>query len=332
MFFRASSLAIAVVALATPSLPAQDWARDLFSTHSHDFGTVVRNAKAEFTFPMKNIYLEDVHIASVRSSCGCTTPRIDKATLKTYEEGGVTAHINTDRFLGRKGATITVAIDRPYRAEVQLHVSVNISSHLVLEPGSVRLGEVMQGNAAEKSVRVRLSGYRGGSITGVQVSNPHLSARVVPENHAYGSRAYRLYVRLDEKAPAGYLYDQVMLKTSGSYVGTVPVPVEGRVLPSISVSPSTLFLGAVHPGDKVQKQLVVRAVRPFRIKGISADGSGFEFNPRDGEEPKPLHLVPMTFVAGNDPGKVTGTIRIETDLDDGTAVLPASGVVVGDQP
>lgn len=319
--------AVAVFFWAVSAASAQHWAEKLFTTRSHDFGTVARNAKAEFTFPMKNIYVEDVHVASVRSSCGCTTPRIETTLLKTYQEGGITAQVNTDRFLGRKGATITVTIDQPKRAEVQLHVRVNICNDVIVEPGSVRLGDVAHGQPAEQSVRVRFSGYRRARITGATAANPHLSARVVPENSGYGT-AYRLHVRLDEAAPPGYLADHVMLHTSGYRVGQVPVLVEGRVLPSVSISPSALFLGAVKPGQKVQKQLVVRAARPFRIKGISAEGSQFEFDPADGEDLKPLHLVPVTFVAGDVPGAVRGTIRIETDLDDGSAVLPASGVVV----
>ena len=99
-----SSSLLVVLLLAAPCA-AQEWADKMFETRSHDFGTIARAAKAEFAFELTNLYLEDVHIASVRASCGCTTPRIEKETLKTYEKGAIIAHINSESFLGRQGAT-----------------------------------------------------------------------------------------------------------------------------------------------------------------------------------------------------------------------------------
>ena len=79
---------LALVLLTASSLPAQDWARHLFETTEHDFGSVARGAKAEYAFVVCNNLQSDVHIVSVRSSCGCTTPFVanDKRTLKTYEK------------------------------------------------------------------------------------------------------------------------------------------------------------------------------------------------------------------------------------------------------
>ena len=90
---------------------AQEWARRMFEKTSHDFGTVARGAKAEYAFTLENLYLENVHIASVRSSCGCAKPRIEKPWLRTYERGAIVAAINSKAFLGGRSATITVTID-----------------------------------------------------------------------------------------------------------------------------------------------------------------------------------------------------------------------------
>ncbi|MBN1492019.1 MAG: DUF1573 domain-containing protein [Phycisphaerae bacterium] len=109
--FTASSLLLASV-LAAP-VAAQEWANEMFKTRSHDFGTIARGAKAEFAFELTNPYLKDVHIASVRATCGCTTFRIETDTLKTYEKGAIVAHINSDRFLGSQASTAIVTIDKP---------------------------------------------------------------------------------------------------------------------------------------------------------------------------------------------------------------------------
>src|SRR6188508_2135467 len=84
--------ALAIGALLTMSLcsgnaSAKEWAQKMFKVTTHNFGHVAHGAKTEFAFELQNTYEEDVHIAEVRSSCGCTTPTISKQTLKTWEKG-----------------------------------------------------------------------------------------------------------------------------------------------------------------------------------------------------------------------------------------------------
>ena len=133
-----------VLALGIATAPAlsQEWARAMFPVFDHDFGSVARDAKAEFEFPITNKYVADVHIAGAKTSCGCTSVRITKPLLKTYETGAIVAHFNTDRFRGRRGATITVSLDRPHPATVRLSVRGYIHDDLILSPPSVDLGGV----------------------------------------------------------------------------------------------------------------------------------------------------------------------------------------------
>ena len=89
-----SSLALALSA-GSIDASAQEWATKMFKTKSHDFGSVARGAEAEFSFEFENLYEEDLHVASVRSSCGCTTPTIAKRDLKTFEKSQIVAKYNT---------------------------------------------------------------------------------------------------------------------------------------------------------------------------------------------------------------------------------------------
>ncbi len=312
--------------LLSPAM-AQDWAEKMFEVKVHDFGDVARGAKAEFKFPLKNLYVEDVHIASVRSSCGCTSPKIEKETLKSLETGAIVAKINTDRFLGRKGATLTVTIDKPFYAQVQLQDRVYIRSDVVFQPGSVQLGSVDYGTAAQRTVHIAYAGRSGWKIVAVESPNPHLQGEVVQQRR-YGNRVrYDLTVRLDQDAPAGYLYEQIILKTNDRNRTQVPLLVEGRIQPGIVVSPSSLFMGTVKPGQQVTKQLVVRGKTPFRILSVTCADERFQFHLSQAQEPKTLHLVPVTFSGGESSGKVAGTIRIETDLDSTAPELAAYAVV-----
>ncbi len=298
---------------------AQEWARKMFQASQHDFGTVARGAKAEFEFALQNIYEEEVHIASVRTSCGCTTPRIVKDTLKTWEKGAIVAEFNTRSFIGSRSATLTVIIDRPYYAEVQLTVQGYIRSDVVFTPGAIEFGTVNQGTPAQQKVNVTYAGRTDWQIVDVLSANPNFEVELTEGQRGNGRVSYDMTVRLKPETPAGYMQDELMLVTNDGSMQRVPLAVTGRVAPALTVSPASLFLGVVAPGEKVTKQLVVRGQQPFRIVSVSCPDGCFEF--QASEEAKALHFVPVTFTAGETAGDIAQKIQIATDLG-------GSGVVV----
>ncbi len=314
-----------LVPAASPCF-AQQWAAKMFKTTEHDFGTVARGSKAEFDFTFSNLYVEDVHIVTAFSSCGCTSVAVVKPTLKTYEEGAIRAVFNTPSFVGSRAATITVIIDKPMPAEILLHVRGVIRGDVLFEPGSVQLGDVQQGTPVERKVRVNRSGWSDWQITDVTSSNPHISAKVISSSRQNGWTTTDLSVTLDKDAPAGYLQDHLLLVTNEGRSIQMPLAVEGRVVSTLTVSPSSLFMGIVQPGQAVTKLLVVKGARPFRVLSITCEDKAFKFGAAGGEA-KLVHVIPVTFVAGNTEGKVTKTIRIVTDLGQAAPELSAYAVI-----
>jgi hypothetical protein len=309
----------------------QEWAQKMFKGTEHDFGTVARSAKAEYRFVFENLYMEDIHVASVRTSCGCTTPTVETPLLKTYEKGTILAHFNTPTFQGQRGATLTVTIDKPFYAEVQLHVKGFIRNDVAMEPGSVQVGSIDQGAGADRQVAVNYSGRSDWKILDVKSSNPNITANVVETGRNYGQVSYQLQVHLDREAPAGYLNDHLMLVTNDANSTQIPVEIEGRVVAGITVSPTALFMGVVQPGQTVTRQLVVKSKKPFRVLGIECDDKSFQFDTSKEESAKELHLIPVTFTAGTDAGKVVKTIKIETDQGEMRPELAAYAVVAAAQ-
>jgi hypothetical protein len=304
----------------------------MFKTYEYDFGTVAKDAKSEFKFVFENLYLEDIHIASAHPSCGCTSVRIENPLVKTYETGAVVAHFNTDTFQGPHGATLTVTIDKPYYGEVQLQVLGNIRTDTVVEPGSVQFPSIDQGVAYDQKASVTHVGQSDWKILDVKSSSPHISAQAIETGRSYGQVSYQLLVRVDANTPAGYVDDHLTLVTNDARTPQLPVLVEGQVVPTITVSPTSLFMGVVQPGQKVTKQLVIKGKKPFRVVSISCDEKAFQFDTSAAEKtPKELHLIPVTFAAGTDLGKVTKNIKVVTDAGQAVSELAAYAVVAAAQ-
>jgi len=324
---RRSCWGLMWILLAGSSAAGQQWANKLFETTTHDFGSVARQAQAEFRFVLANLYMEDIHVTGAWPSCGCISTEIECPLLTTYEKGAIVAKLNTQAYRGKRNVTITVAIDRPFPARVQLHARAYIRDDVALDPGAVLLGTVDRGVPVEKTISVTRSGRSDWRILEVKSPNPHVSAEVVETTRRSGGVSCRLRVRLDSEAPVGPIQGHLVLVTNESQVAGIPVLVEGRVVSGVTVSPATLFLGVVGPGEKVTRKLVVRAKEPFRVTNVTSDGGHFQFESELGDVPKPLHVIPVTFVAGQQAGKVVETIRIYTDLDETPPELATYAVV-----
>lgn len=307
---------------------AQEWARNMFEVTSHDFGTVARGAKAEYEFIFTNLYQDDVHIASVRASCGCTSPRVEKDMLKSYEKSSVIAHINSDTFLGNQGATITVKIDRPYYAEVQLHVKVYVRTDVVFDPPSVTFGNIDQGIGAEQTVKVTYFGRNDWMIKEIKSQNPNLNATMSELSRSSGRVTYELRVQLSKNAPPGYNQDHLIVVTNDQRSSQIPLSVDGTVQPEIMMSPASLFLGTVKPGDKITKQLVVRGKKPFKILSVSSECDCLQTVMPSDSPAKTVYLIPITFVASGDPRKIIKTIRIKTDNSEVESQIMAYAAVI----
>lgn len=303
---------IALFVAPAPLASAQEWARKMFDHTSYDFLGVARGSRIQHIFPLTNIYKEDVHIVGVRSSCGCTSAEFTKDILHTYEKGEIIATFNTRAFTGERGATITVTIDKPFYAEVQLKVSGYIRTDVVLQPPGVEFGSVDVGAAAERRIEINYAGRSDWKIKAIKAPNRYVSAEAVETKREHGNVSYELTVRLAPNAPPGFLNEQLVLVTNDQKETQLPVDIEGQVVAALSVSPASLFLGVLEPGQKITKQLIVRGKKPFRITGIVCGNECFEF--KAPETAKTVHVIPVTFSASEHPGKVLEKIRIQTDL------------------
>lgn len=310
---RPGPAALLLLLLVGSTGHGQQWAKDMFKTTSHNFGTVARGAKVEHTFVMENIYEEDAHITAIRTTCGCAALKFPKGILKTWDKAQITAELDTRRFTGRKAATLKVILDKPFPAEVQLHFYAYIRRDVVVQPGAVKLGTVYQGSSRMQKVTVDYAGRSDWRILKVESANPHLKAQAVETSRTAGRITYDLRVTLDGSAPAGYIRDHLALVTNdfNPRASRVPVPVEGEVVSAVTARPSPLSGVVVSAGETVNERLIVQGKAPFKIVAATcADGRlKCTVSQRTGS----LYVVNVTFTAPAEPGEVSRTIRIETD-------------------
>lgn len=294
------------------SASADNWADKMFTEKTHDFRIVGRGTKCEYHFDFTNLYNEEVKIASVRTSCGCTTPTVTKDTLKTHETASVVATFNTSTFIGQKAATITVVFAKPKFAEVQLKVSGFIRTDITFDPPEIAFGEIPPGEEREREVTITHSGNSNWEITDVRSHCANLRVRLNPAERSGSQVRYRMSVRMDSDMPEGDIRERLTLISNDRNFPTTEMAISGRVRPAVSVSPDSVPLNTVAPTGSAQKNLIVRGEEPFEITDVLCADDRFEFEVPTGK--KKLHMVKMRFTGDGTDKPISQEVRIVTGL------------------
>jgi hypothetical protein len=301
---RLLSVCVVCLTVFVANSARADWTDAAFPIKKHDFGTVAVASKTEFRFPVQNTTGRPMHIQSVRTSCGCTTAIVETPYIEAGQTGSILARYNTDTHRGKKGATITVVIDQPFYTEVRLRVDGYIRQDMVFHPGAIDFGNQSLGQELSQSAKILYAGRSDWAVVDVLSNKPWISVDVKQESRSGSNATYLLTVKLDPSAPAGFFQDELIVVTNDRTMPRVPLRVSGTLESELTISPQSIAIGTVKPGEVIEKKLVVRGKVPFLIDNIEANGWQVSFDP--GTEPKTTHIVTVRFTAD---GEATGQLN-----------------------
>lgn len=297
--------------IASTTVVAATWADSAFPIKTHDFGTVAVAAETEFLFPVVNNSQSPMHLSSVRASCGCTTPTIQTHYLQPGQTGYIKTQFNTNTFRGKKGATVTVVIDQPSYAEVQLKVDGYIRSDMVFHPGALDFNKITQGEARSKSTKVMYAGRSDWQIVDVKTNKPWLLPQVKETVRNGGTINYEISIQVLENAPEGYFQDEVVVVTNDRNKPNVPLRISGQVESALTLSPQSIALGSLKPGETVKSKLVLIGKQPFQVESMTAEGWEINFDPT--VQAKKMHVLrPELTFTGDQPGPTKVSLVIKT--------------------
>lgn len=312
---RSLAAATAIVALwVSPTFATQ--LSSMFASHSHDFGTVARAAKTEHRFYFENPFSQTLHVQSVRTSCGCTTPIVETHEVPPKGRGSILAKFNTGTHTGQRAATLTVTFTKPVYGEVQLHVKGYIRTDVVFNPGEASFGTVDQGASKSVDVALEYAGRADWQIRGVSSSEGFLTATATEVSRGSGRVRYNLSLQLSENAPSGPLQSEIVVLTNDRNLTRVPLRVVANVVAGLSASPSSIALGDVLPDESMKQLVLLKGNKDFLVKRVTSDV--FDVEASLGDEPKSLQPLQLILKPkATDFGKeIKGAIRFVTDLED----------------
>lgn len=310
---------ILLIGLSTAGTAAAgSWADGLFDELTRDFGTVPRGPTLSHPFRVTNKTSAPIHIASVRVSCGCVTASAMQNLLQPGESGAVFAQMDTRRFNGPKTVTIYVQFDQPQFEEVHLVVQANSRDDVTITPESLAFGQTKRGAAASASVNLSFLGSDLYRITEVRSESNYVQPAVKEVRREGNEVAYQLTAKLRPDVPVGKWYTDVWVTTNNPATPRIRVPLTVEVESSLSVSPTTATLGQVKAGGQVERKIIVRGTKPFRITMVK--GGDGQLSVQDlPKEAKTVHVLTLNFKPSK-MGEHTWNLHVLTDMREDSEV------------
>lgn len=222
-------LALTLMLLWAPLVSAAE-PRFEIEVSDYDFGTVFEGEKVARTFRFRNAGQAPLTIDRVRSSCGCTVPRLSAEVIAPGDVAEIEAVFDTARFRGRQVKTIYLHTNDPRQEVVQLTMQGVVAQLIETDPARIDFGVIRSGEVKEASVSLHNRGKEAVSLGAVNLSHPDLKAVLGAGQLAPGASTI-LRVTAVPTQERGRLSGYVIIPTSHPGVPELRLPVFGTVTP-----------------------------------------------------------------------------------------------------
>lgn len=293
---------------------AASWADDFFDVREHHFGQVRKGTALVHDFVVKNNGSREARIKGVSVSCGCVKASASDTTIPPGGSATINALMDTSGFQGDKAVTIFVEFDKPKRAQVSLRVTCQSVGDISSGTNEVDFGVIPVGTYAEKRLNLDFAGNPKWEIVNLDYGNPNVAAEVHEVSRDAKNVRYEMKVTIRETATAGMLEDRIRLQTNDSGAKDIIVSIKARIEAKIVVAPDSLKYTGLTAGQKITRNLIVKAPKPFRI--VRADNTHGIFEIRSSADAKTTQLVEVTLTVPEDLSQLTDRIELVTDLGD----------------
>ncbi len=304
------TLIFGVCCAASASAQDLNWAEKMFDQRNIDFGVVARGSDAVARVKITNLYKQPVHIADVRTTCGCSAGKPSKTSLESLEEGFIEVTMDTRKFTRRKDSNVIITFDTPLHQEVRIPITAYIRTDVVFDPGSVNFGGVEHGKEATRTIKLQYAGRSEWLIKEIRSRSESVLAKAVETARGNGRVDYDVVVTLAPNAPPGAIREQLTIVTDDQNSPQVPLLVEATVEADVMVVPSIVSLGVLKPGEAKQFTVVVKGRQPFQIEKVECESEGGLFKVRLPQNPSQVHILPMTITAPDKPGDLAEEFTI----------------------
>lgn len=312
----------------------------VFEQRRHNFGRIFEHERAETAFRFRNEGTEPLTILDIKSPCGCTVPELAKTVYAPGEEGELKVYFDAKNREGAQTKTIQITTDSVRTPNTSVTFTADVFVLVRAEPSRVNFGRVEKSENPERLLKIsgRTDDFEAFLEPEMSEDFPFVVEKIgtEPTVNALGEQLRTTTFKVTRRPglPVGGRSGLLRILTNDDRVPQLDVDMRIYLVGDLAARPARVNFGRMEIGDSFEQtfQVVSKTAAPFELTGVKALGAladaSFTYEPVD-PEARDIWTVTLTGRA-NDTAPMTGTIRLETNLEDEQEVIvPFFGLVNG---
>lgn len=234
----------------------------------YDFGTTSMVQSLTGTFTFQNKGDSELEVRKPSTSCGCTVAAVKPEKLAPGQSGELVFTLNVSGMArGSLEKHITVPSNDNTQPAVQLAVKANIVSLYEVAPSQISFGDLRAGTATNLTLIVKRIDGTNLALGNLQPSGNLIRAKAEPVNPATA----KVTIEVAAQGAPRRLSENIVLFSGDNTQQIALVPVYGRIVGDVAVSPETVFWGINDPGNWPGAFPEVVAKRTLRVALTGGD-------------------------------------------------------------
>src|SRR5262249_8491198 len=135
-------------------------------------------------------------------------------------------------------------------------------------PDTIAFGQTKRGSASSAATTITFLGQPQAQITEAKCDSNYVQASFTEMKREGSEVSYKLTAKLRSDAPVGKWYTDVWVKTNIAWMAKVRVPLTVEIESALTLSPPAVALGDVPMGGEVERRVILKGVKPFKISSI----------------------------------------------------------------
>jgi len=237
-----------------------------FEKKVHDFGSLPPDTWYVCEFKFRNTGDELLKLGKIKSTCGCTVPRLSKNQYEPGESGVVRVKYHSQRRPGRTTRHLIVLSNDKNNPRITLSVEANIELKVKYEPKTLDL-VLDKDNAGCPRITLKSLDARAFAIRRFKSTLDCITADYDPS-----VRAVELVIepKVDMKKLKMRLRGSVDIDLTHPGCKTINIPF--KTLPMFKLSPPSVVIFDADPQKSIKKQVLLKCnyARSYEVESASS--------------------------------------------------------------
>jgi hypothetical protein len=333
-FLRRCAWLLVLLPVVPSPLAAAEGGPLVVDRPEHHFGVAAQEQELEASVTYRNAGEGPVTGIRAIGDCGCYGVTLSATELEPGAEGTLKVTFQTLMMSGTVKKKLRLLADSHPDASAVVQLVVDVVGGVVISPGRVWFGDVLKGEAPEKSLVAKWHKESGKPFTllGVEVPGQDLAITTKPyETPEWKGTTVTFAFR--SPPPLGMLSATALVRTDHPDFPRIKVPLSANVTGRVWVQSRTVYFGWIQKGTEKSTTILVRPYAPGvdlgEVSARSVNGVVKAAIAPDPRDEKGWWRLVVTVPAETPVGRFEDVVELVTAVEgEEVTALPVSGEVL----